>query len=356
MKRLLILLTLMNLLLAACGGTPAPIDTPTPKPMYTPIPLSAAQPRLVVVDTDMAADDWMAILYLLQRPDVDVRAITVTGAGETHCEPGMRHALGLVALAGGDDIPVACGRETPLRGDHTFPTSWRKAVDNLHGLTLPESANTASSQTAVELLISVIRSSPQKVVLLTLGPLTNVAEVLQSTPALVNNLEMIYIMGGAVGVPGNVGGSGVGIDNKVAEWNIYVDPYAANVVLESGAPLTLVPLDATNYAPLTPAFYKRLKDEHASLETAFVFDLLTRNYGFVESGGYYFWDPLAAAILTDESLATFRTRGLRVVEEEGPESGRTQPVDGGSKVRVAVSADGPRFEQVFLKTLNGQFP
>ncbi len=333
------------LLVAGCGAAPAA------QPLVSPTPFTG-QPRAIIIDTDMAPDDWMAILYLLQRPDVTVKAITVTGAGEVHCAPGTRHALGLVALAGDDEVPVACGRETPLQGDHAFPASWREGADNLLGLTLPASQDAASNHTAVELLTSIIRSSPDKVTLLTLGPLTNVAEALQDTPALVDNLEMIYIMGGAVDVPGNVGSSGVGIDNHVAEWNIYVDPRAANIVLDSGAPITLVPLDATNHAPLTPAFYNRIKDAHTSPEATFVFDLLTKNYGFVESGGYYFWDPLSAATLTDESLVTFQTIGLSVVEGEGLESGRTQPTDNGAKVRVAVSADGARFEQVFLDTLN----
>ena len=308
----------------------------------------------LLIDTDMAIDDLMAILYLLQRPDVSIKAITVSGSGETHCEPGIQHALGLVALAGREDIPVSCGRETPLQGDHTFPESWRGAADNLYGLTLPKTT-TASGQNAVELLTSVIQSSPQKVVLLTLGPLTNVAEALETTPSLANNLEMIYIMGGAVEVPGNIASSGVGLDNEVAEWNIYVDPHAANVVLKSGAPITLVPLDATNDAPLTTSFYKKIKDYHTTPEATFVFDLLTKLYGLIESGGYYFWDPLAAAILTDESLATFQTMRLAVVEEEGPESGRTiNSTDNAGTVRVAVSADGQRFEEIFLETLNGR--
>jgi len=302
----------------------------------------------------MAPDDWMAILYLLQRPDVSVMAITVTGAGETHCEPGVRHALGLVALAGGGDIPVACGRETPLQGSHTFPESWREAVDNLLGLSLPETAASPSKQTAVELLTSAMQSSPEKVVLVTLGPLTNVAEALQATPSLVNKLKMIYIMGGAVEVPGNIAVSGVGIDNKVAEWNIYVDPHAANIVFKSGAPITLVPLDATNHVPLTASFYKRIRDYHTSPEATFVFDLLTKNYGMIESGAYYFWDPLAAAISSDESLATFQTMSLAVLEQEGPESGRIFRSSNAGTVRVAVSADGPRFEQIFLQTVNGQ--
>jgi inosine-uridine nucleoside N-ribohydrolase len=300
----------------------------------------------------MAADDWMALLYLLRRPDVAVKAITVAGDGEANCESGTRHALGLVALANRGVIPVACGRTTPLQGDHAFPAQWRADVDSLLGLTLPTTTATMTQQTEVDLLTSVIGASPQPVVLLTLGPLTNVAEALQRTPALVKKLAMIYIMGGAVEVPGNIADSGVGIDNNVAEWNMYVDPHAAQLVLSSGAPTTLVPLDATNHVPLTDSFYRRLKADHVSPVAGFVFDVLTKRYALIQSGGYYFWDPLAAAVLTDESLATFETRALSIIETEGPESGRTQPSTGGASARVAVTASGQRFEQIFLSTLN----
>ncbi len=159
-------------------------------------------------------------------------------------------------------------------------------------------------------------------------------------------------MGGAVDVPGNVGASGVGINNTTAEWNIYVDPYAANIVLQSSAPIALVPLDATNHVPLTAKFYNRLKSNHTSPEATFVFDVLTQQKAFIDSGGYYFWDPLAAAILADESLATFQNKNLCVVETEGPESGWTKSGNGCPEVRVAVSADGGRFEEIFLNTLN----
>jgi len=300
----------------------------------------------------MAADDWLAIPYLLKRPEAAIQAITVTGAGEAHCEPGVKNALGLVALGGHPGLPVACGRERPLQGNHIFPTAWRDGVDSLYGLTLPEDDNAASTQTAVELLTATVQSSPQKITLLTLGPLTNVAEALQATPTLKDNMEMIYMMGGAVDAPGNVGVSEAAIDNDFAEWNFYIDPHAAGIVFQSGAPLTLIPLDATNQAPVTVEFYNRLKDEHATPVAKFAFEALSENHGFIESGGFYFWDPLAAAILTDESLATFETRALTVVEDEGPRSGGLAISDSSPIIRFAASADGKQFEQVFLEALN----
>jgi pyrimidine-specific ribonucleoside hydrolase len=304
----------------------------------------------------MAADDWMALLYLLRRPDVAVEAITVSGTGEAHCAPGVRHVLDLVAFANRAMVPVACGRNTPLQGQHTFPTSWREGVDSLLGLTLPAATTTGAPQSAVELLTSAIQSSQHKVVVVTLGPLTNLAEALQRTPSLVQNVQMVYVMGGALTVPGNITDAGAGINNRAAEWNIYIDPHAAQVVFASGVPITLVPLDATNHAPVSASFYQRLQQDHATPVAGFVFDVLTKRHDFIQSRGYYFWDPLAAALATDARLATLQVQTLSVVEAEGPESGRTAPTVGGSSMRVAVSAQGARFEQLFLRTLNDRVP
>ena len=120
-----------------------------------------------------------------------------------------------------------------------------------------------------------------------LGPLTNVGEALEAAPGLVMNIEMITVMGGAVQVAGNVGASS-NIENEGAEWNIYVDPRAAAVVFSSGAPVTLVPLDATNYVPLTMDFYKRLERDRTTSVAEFVYRVLAAREENVRSGRYYF--------------------------------------------------------------------
>ena len=335
---------------------PELVETRSPSfESITPLVL-AADAKPFVIDTDMAVDDWLAILYLLGRPDVDVKAITVTGAGEAHCDAGTRNALNLVALAGRFEIPVACGRKSPLEGDHAFPSEWRESVDSLFDLTLPENDRAVSGESAVEILTRIIQNSPRKVYLVTLGPLTNVAEALETEPTLVMNLEMITVMGGAVEVPGNIGITS-GIENSVAEWNIYVDPHAAAVVFSSGAPITLVPLDATNDTPLTMDFYRRLEEDRTTSVAEFVYRVLQAQEGAIRSGQYYFWDPLAAMIATEEEgLGTYKQTSLVVIEVEGAESGRTVENMSGLIVRVAMSADLQRFETLFLDAINGRLP
>src|SRR5690349_21114759 len=107
-----IIFLITSLLIAGCGRPSAAPD-PGLIPVQTPKP--------VILDVDMAHEDMFSALFLLSHPNVDLRAITVSGTGEAHCEPGVKNALGLVAVSGHEEILVACGRcgrETPLMGDH----------------------------------------------------------------------------------------------------------------------------------------------------------------------------------------------------------------------------------------------
>ncbi len=311
------------------------------------LPAAAQTPRPVVIDSDMTTDDFMATLYLLNDPDFSVKAITVTGTGWAFCDAGVRAALGMVALAEYDEVPASCWTDKPLLGDSPVPDDWRTTVEGIDALGLPQGGE-ASDMDAVELFTSTIQNSPEKVTVLALGPLTNVGQALEATPSLVDNIEMIYIMGGAVDAPG----SGVSDENQTAEWNIYLDPLAARLVFESGAPITLVPLDATNDVPVTPAFTDTLEANQSTPEAQFIYTALSGSSESIASGGYYFWDPLAAVVLSDPSLVTLTERMVDVVDTPGAEFGRTKPVGNGPYILVATQPDGATFEQMLLDTWN----
>jgi inosine-uridine nucleoside N-ribohydrolase len=308
-------------------------------------------PKPVIFDTDMAHEDMFAALFLLSHPNVNLEAITVSGTGESHCGPGVSHALGLVTLSGHKAIPVACGRETPLAGNHAFPAEWRQAVDNAYGVQIPTGGE-ASNLNASDLIIDILQKSNEAITIVAVGPLTNIAEALQKAPEISTRIREIYIMGGAVQAKGNVGNSGVGIQNEYAEWNIYIDPLAANIVFKSGIPIILIPLDATDDVPITRNFYQALEKNRNTPTAKIVYDLLTANLDFVDSGGFQFWDSLTSATFTDQSIVNFEELNLSVVEGEGPESGRTKQDANGAKIKVAMSADPKKFEKLFLTILN----
>jgi inosine-uridine nucleoside N-ribohydrolase len=324
----------------ACSQIPETVEIEP----YPPVP--------IILDTDMAHDDMFAALYLLQHPNADLKAITVAGTGEAHCEPGVKNALGLVSLVGKPEIPVSCGREMPIEGNHAFPESWRQAADSAYGVSLPENPKPPSDLPAPELIAEVIRQSPEKVSLVAVGPLTNVGQSLRDHPDIVENIAVIYIMGGAIEVAGNVGFSGVGIENELAEWNIYIDPQAANLVLASGAPVVLVPLDATRDVPITRFFYNSLGKVRQSAAANFVYDVLSSQLDFIDSGDFQFWDTFTAAVALQNDLAEIDSMSIQVVEGEGSQSGWTQILRDGYPVQAAVAGEAKEFEALLLTVLN----
>ena len=193
---------LSMVLVAGCAGRAGQAPSPD---------IALESPRPVILNVDMTREDMFATLFLLRHPNVDVKAITVAGTGEAHCGPGVANALALVRLSGEDDIPIACGRETPLKGDHACPDAWRASADRLYGLKLPKGGE-PSPLSAPQLIADILTDSQDKVSIVALGPLTNIAEALQTRAEITGKIDAIYVMGGAVGVDGNVGGSEVGID------------------------------------------------------------------------------------------------------------------------------------------------
>lgn len=334
------ILLVLVLLLVGCGTVPQP--TPISIPL-------GSSPRTLIVDTDLSIDDNLALLYLLSRPDVKINAISISGTGITRCAAGLRNARAIVETMEHPNIPIACGRETPLQGNHTFPGEWRDAADKFFGLDLKPSNTHPPDENALDLLTRTLDASDEKTTVLALGPLTNLADALARNPSLTRKLEMIYSMGGAVSVAGNVE------HNPTAEWNFYIDPIAAQNVIASGVPITLVPLDATNHVPATHALMERINGQQISRAAQLAKRLLDTQSGEINNGRFYLWDPLAAAILTDDKLATFETKKIAVATSDDANSGRIALTDDGARVRVAVDADAARFEQTFLQVLNGQF-
>ena len=234
---------------AVAIGIPARLINGAPS---VPIRTTSLPAIRVVVDTDMLGDDWMAILYLLSEPAVDVQAITVAGTSAMGCAAAADTARRLVEAAGRPQVPVSCGPDRPLSGGHFFPPDWGAAASSLAGtLDLPTVPDTITSQDAAELIGATAQSGSEPIVIVALGPLTNVALALRS-PTVPTHVQRLVIMGGALDAPGNVGST------SPAEWNMYVDPQAADIALRSGVPTTLVPLDATDHVLVTADLATRL--------------------------------------------------------------------------------------------------
>ncbi|MGP6088820.1 nucleoside hydrolase [Antarctobacter jejuensis] len=200
-------------------------------------------PRKIIIDTDPGQDDAVAILVALASPDdLDVMGIT-TVAGNVPLALTTRNARMVCELAGKPETRIFAGCDRPLA--HTLVTAEHvHGKTGLDGPTLPDPTMPVQDQHAVDFIIETLKSEPEhSVTLCPLGPLTNIATAFQRAPEIATRVQEIVLMGGAYFEVGNI--------TPAAEFNIYVDPEAAEIVFKSGAPITVMPLDVTHKALVT---------------------------------------------------------------------------------------------------------
>lgn len=208
--------------------------------------------RKIIIDTDPGQDDAVAILLALASPDeLEVLGITAV-AGNVPLALTAKNARIVCELAGRPDMRVFAGCDTPLA---------RKLVtaEHVHGKTgldgpqLPTPSMPLQDQHAVDFIVETLRAEPSgSVTLCVLGPLTNIATALQRAPDIASRIAEIVLMGGAYFEVGNI--------TPTAEFNIYVDPEAADIVFKSGIPLVVLPLDVTHKALTNAARVQAFRD------------------------------------------------------------------------------------------------
>lgn len=269
--------------------------------------------RRVIFDTDPGQDDAIAILLALASPeDITVEAI-VAVAGNVPLILTAKNARKICELAGRSDIPVYAGCEGPLAARPLVTAEHVHGATGLNGPDLPEPAMPLQPEHGVDFLINYLRQErPGEITLCVLGPMTNIAMALKKAPDIAPRIREIVAMGGAYFEVGNI--------TPTAEFNIYVDPDAAAIVLASGVPITLLPLDVTHRVLTTPprlAAIRALPTRAAAAAAAMLdfsekFDL--DKYG---SDGAPLHDPCVTAYLIKPDL--FQGRQINVeIETASP--------------------------------------
>lgn len=278
-------------------------------------------PRKIIIDTDPGQDDAVAILLALASPEeIELLGLT-TVAGNVPLPLTARNARIVCELAGRIDIPVFAGCERPLKRPLV-------TAEHVHGKTgldgpdLPEPTMPLAPGHAVDFIIDTLRTQSEgDVTICPLGPLTNIATALLRAPDIAGKLREIVLMGGAYFEVGNI--------TPAAEFNIYVDPEAAEIVFGSGVPITVVPLDVTHKVLVTKPRNDAFRTlgtpvGHAVAEMTDFFERFDRKkYG---SAGAPLHDPCVPARLIRPDLFTGRhinveiethselTRGMTVAD------------------------------------------
>jgi len=320
----------------------------------------AKVPRPVIVDTDLSFDDYVALLYLLQCPDIDVRAITVVN-GVVHVKQGVENVRRLLSLVGRMDIPVAGGPDRPLVGQHTFPASWRILFDFGPRLIFPQVPSATLELSAPDLIRQQSVASDVPITVVALGPLTNLALALRADSTLATRFDTIFISGGAIGVPGIINKDVPFNPNTVSEWNLYLDSAAADIVFNSGARLALVPLDVTHvYGPRPLLFSHDFVHRLAVSARGRASKLMVRLLRFWQTitpkhQATPVWDAVVAAIAVDPAIGCdWRDLAIRIATQPEQVAGQTVvDVNKPANVRVCLGGNQSAFEAAYLTVVQG---
>jgi len=301
--------------------------------------------KKIIIDTDPGHDDALAIMLAAKSEAFDILAITTT-MGNSSIENTTRNARYILNLLEREDIPVYSGCDKPLKRELI-----RAVVHGESGLDGIDPTNDASlTGDAVERIVELIEKNSGEITLVTLGPLTNIALAIEKSPEIMKKVKEIVMMGGAIRVPGN--------KNRVAEFNIFVDPEAADIVFRFPVAKTIVPLDACNNVqmfiedfekitntklrkPILAMMAPFIKNINADegVNAALVYDALTV---------YFLLNPSVCKVSQYDVLVETNgdlTRGMTVADL------RTKP-ESKNILNVVESIDKETFVEDFIKILS----
>lgn len=298
----------------------------------------------IIIDTDPGKDDALAIVLLALSNQVDIQAIT-TVAGNTDIQNATNNARFVIELLN-MDIPLYSGAEKPL--------SRELIIANVHGDTGLSGVEITKAEpltnNAADKIIEIVRKYPNQISLVVIGPETNIAQAFSKDPELPQLIKQLIIMGGAINCPGN--------KNRVAEFNLFVDPEAANIVFNSNCPITLIPLDICNSTPLFMDDFNQLNNPPIALAVkSMMVPYIKAIKAFEGQEGALVYDALAGYFLINPSAFELIPMDVRI-ETKGDLTRGMSVADKrtwGDKipnVQVVTKLNRNQFLQDFLRIYN----
>ena len=314
--------------------------------------------RKMILDLDTGVDDALAIAYALADPEVDLIGI-VSSYGNNLLDVCAENSLKLLELLGHTDIPVFKGLPHSCTTEHFDVMQVSKDIHGDNGIgdvELPAPSRALEEQSGVDFYIEAAHKYGKDLIIIPTGPMTNLAAALKKDPEIADLIGNVTFMGGALTVEGNV--------TPVAEANINQDPKAADEVMKSNLPLTMVGLDVTLRTLLTKNETKQWRELGTASGKAFadITDFYIDAYYNldIDKRGCALHDPLAVGVGIDPSFVSTISLFMKVVYQEGPYYGRTigdnaKLNDPNPNVKVAVNVDKERYLKAFMDHLNKLF-
>lgn len=301
--------------------------------------------RKVYLNHDGGVDDLISLYLLLKMDDVELVGVGVIEA-DCYLEPAVSASKKIIETFGSEKqkkIKIASSNSRPV---HPFPKEWRMHAFNVDALPILNEYKPVSVEDspypAHSDLVNVLRQSDEKIDLIFVGPLTDLARALEEDAAITQKINKLYWMGGTFNEKGNIEEPE---HDGTAEWNAYWDPYAVKTVWESDIRIELVALESTNMVPLT----LDVRDHWASLRKYKGVDFVGQAYAmvpplthFVTNSTYFLWDVLTTASFGKESLVKREVVYSDVVTS-GSSQGRTIKDPNGRPVDLVYTVDRDAF-------------
>ena len=297
----------------------------------------------VVWDMDPGIDDALALILALESPEVQIVGVSAV-AGNAPVEMTGANARRVLEYMGAGSIPVAIGRADPLNRPLEDALSYHGA-DGLGNCDLPPPRLPLLSAKGWDFLAQSALDAPGEIALVATGPLANVARAFELHPELPRRLAKMVLMGGAYGLTPY----GKGNRTPFAEFNMWQDPEAAQVVFRTGPNILAVGLDIT-MDPQACLNGQHLEQIRGSSSKAARLAAQLVGYDIEHHGLCRMHDPLALAVLLDPSLFDFVSAQVGVVGGNGWDRGitRVQPSGSSQSIQIASAVKGPRFLKLFL--------
>ncbi|TVR77268.1 MAG: nucleoside hydrolase [Sphaerobacteraceae bacterium] len=300
-------------------------------------------PTPVLMDVDTGVDDAMALALAWTTPQIELVGVT-TVAGNVTLDQATTNTLRVLNTIGATDLPVYRGMNRPLVRDH-FDAAHFHGNDGLGGAKLPDRDRSVEAMTAPEFIVQSARNYQGSLTLCFVGPLTNLAVALSLAPDLPQLVDRVVIMGGAFQVPGNA--------TPTAEFNIAVDPEAADQIARSNFDVTWIGLDVTHSTKLYSEEWKQMSDA-VSGGTKIVRDVCRQAFVDRAEGSMHLHDPLAVGVVLDQSLVEVERAPVQVDTSVRTTAGATRMMKSAARPdqNVAIKVDSRRFRQMFGRLLN----
>lgn len=306
--------------------------------------------KKVLIDCDVGVDDALALILAFHSPEIET--VAVTGVyGNVPLHRVFENLQKVLRLIQPPKRPViASGAVRPLEGDPVHAVSVH-GEDGLGGYPMGSDGKEEDwemdPREAARFIPEIAHRYPEEIILVATGPLTNLAMGLGHDPEGMKKLKQIVIMGGAVRTQGNI--------TPRAEFNFFSDPLAARIVLQSGLPITLVPLDVTHQTFLTPSL---MREKFGSSQDPFSrFVIQTTGYDSTRSvfrgnrDRFHLHDPLAVGVVIDPSLVSRERLFLQVETRPGASYGQVSESPSGSEAEVCLEVEPERFLNLFFSQI-----